>query len=145
MKSEQIEAWKRVRNAGTVSLIFGWLGIAGVVILVLLGIIFLAINTPIESTNSYGSGTESISSVVYGIIFLVLALVVLLPVSILKIVAGIKLRKPIANPKGWIIFVVVVGALGFTSISGILELIFGVLALSTLHTIEGTEPPKQLS
>lgn len=141
MKKEQIEAWKRVRNAGTVSLIFGWLGIAGTVILVLLGIVFMAINTPIEGS----TGDPAISSVVYGVMFVVLALIFVLPISIVQIVAGVKLRKPIARPKGWVIFVVVVGALSVTSLGGILELIFGVLALSTLHTIEGTEPPKQLS
>lgn len=143
MKQEQIDAWKRVRHAGTVAMVFGWLGIVGVVFFILLGVLFLALNTPIP-TSSYNS-SETIPSVVYGVIFIVVALVFVLPISIVEIVAGFKLRKPVANPKGWIIFLIVIGALGITSIPGIFELIFGVLALSTLHVIEGTEPPKQLT
>lgn len=145
MKHEQLEAWKRVRNAGTVALVFGWLGIALSVFLVLLSVLFFAINTPIETTSTYGSATESVPSFVYGLLFLVIALVFILPFSIIDIVAGTKLRKPIAKPRGWIIYLIVIGALSVTSLGGVLELIFGILALSSLHTIDGTEPPKQLS
>ncbi len=142
MTDSQTLAWKRVRNAGTVSLIVGILSLVGVVFLVGLGILFFAINQNITPTNCYGSGCEPIPSAVYGVIFIVLAILFLLPIGIVDIIAGVKLRKPIPKPKGWIIYVVVIGALGISSITGILMLIFGVLGLATLHEVEGTQPPQ---
>lgn len=138
MENKKIAAWKSVRNAGTVSLVAGWLGIAGGFLLFILGLIFSIANFSIPSDTG-----SPMPSIVLGIIFIVAALLTL-AFSVLYIIAGMKLRKPIANPKGWIIFVVVMGALGLTSIIGILLLIFGILALTSLHEIEGTQPPENL-
>ncbi len=141
MTTQQIEAWKKVRNAGTVSLIVGIISLVLSVIWLFLAILILAIAPQVTTTASTsGSLGDQTVLVIYGFVFLVVA-ILSIPLGIIDIVAGVKLRKPIAKPKGWIIYVVVIGALGVGSITGILMLVFGILALTGLHDIEGIEPP----
>jgi hypothetical protein len=132
----QLEAWKRVRHAGTVALVFGWIGIVATVLVVIGSILLITFNFEIPSDDG-----EPLPSWVVGVFLLVFFLVFSLPFAIVDIIAGIKLRKPIPRPRGWLIYLVVVGALGAGSIAGILELIFSILALSSLHEIEGQNPP----
>jgi hypothetical protein len=139
MEQKKIAAWKNVRNAGTVSLVTGWLGVASAIFVLIAGLIFAIANYSIPSD----TGGEPFPSAVLGIIFIVLSIFVA-AFSVIYIVAGIKLRKPIAKPKGWLIFIVVMGALSLTSILGILLLVFGILGLSSYHEIEGTQPPESL-
>jgi hypothetical protein len=139
MEDRKLAAWKNVRNAGTVSLVAGWLSVAGGIIFFILGLIFAIANFSIPSD----SGGEPLPSIVLGIIIIFASLLVLI-FAVLYIVAGMKLRKPVANPRGWVIFTVVMGALGLSSIIGILMLIFGILALTSLHEIEGAKPPENL-
>lgn len=139
MEDRKLAAWKNVRNAGTVSLVAGWLSVAGGIVLFILGLIFAIANSSIPSDN----GGEPLPSIVLGVIIIFAALLVLV-IAVLYIIAGMKLRKPVDNPRGWVIFVVVMGALGLTSIFGILMLVFGILALTSLHDIEGSKPPENL-
>jgi hypothetical protein len=95
----------------------------------ILGIAFLLLSS------LPNAGEDKLILVMYGVVLLVITPFALI-ISILDIVAGVKLRKPIDNPKGWIIYTIVVGALALTSITGILQLIFGILAINSLHESE---------
>jgi hypothetical protein len=138
MNQKKLSAWKNIRNAGTVSLVAGWLSVVGVVILAAMGIFLIIINSPVSSNDG-----NDVPSSVFGIIILFFALLALV-IAVLHIVGGTKLRKPIANPKGWLIFLIVMGALGIGNIIGILTLIFGIIGLTSYSNIEGDKPPKNL-
>lgn len=141
MTTQQTEAWKRVRSAGTVNLVVGILGVIMALIFILISIILILANFEIPGD----PGEAPMPSWVLGGILLFFFLVFSLPVSIFNIVAGVKLRKPVSKPKGWIIYTVVVGALGAGSITGILQLIFGILALSSSHDLESSQVPAESS
>lgn len=140
MTTQQTEAWKKVRTAGTVNLVVGILGVIMALIFILISIILILANFEIPGD----PGEAPMPSWVLGGILLFFFLVFSLPVSIINIVAGAKLRKPVPKPKGWIIYTVVVGALGAGSITGILQLIFGILALSSSHELEASQPPTEV-
>lgn len=136
MTTQQTEAWKRVHSAGTVNLIVGILTLVLAVIFILISIGLVIANFDIPSDN----GGAPLPSAVLGVILLVFFLIFSLPIAIINIVAGVKLRKPVPKPRGWIIYTVVVGAIGAGSITGILQLIFGILALSSSHELENSQP-----
>lgn len=138
MQKRQLAAWKNVRNAGTTSLIFGWLGVAIGVLLLIGGIILSLINFEIPSESG-----DTLPSVALGVMLIIISIFVFI-LSILQVVAGSKLRKPVAKPKGWLIFVVVMGVIEISSLSGILLLVFGIIALSTIREIDGKNPPKNI-
>lgn len=137
MTTQQTEAWKRVRNAGTVNLIIGILGIIGFVILFVIAMILIVANFEIPGD----AGEAPLPSAVLGVIFIIIALVLLLPFGIVDIIAGVKMRKPVPHPKGWIIYTIVIGALNAGSIPGIIQLVFGILALSSSSDLETSQPP----
>ena len=137
MTTQQTEAWKRVRNAGTVNLVVGIITLIMVIIFVLISIILIVANFDIPSDD----GSAPLPSAVLGVLLLFFFLVFSLPIAIVDIIAGVKLRKPIPKPRGCVIYTVVVGALGAGSITGILQLIFGILALSSSHELEASQPP----
>ena len=139
MTTQQTEAWKRVRAAGTVNLIVGIIMLIMSIIFILISLGLIIANFEIPSDN----GGEPMPSWVLGGILLVVFMVFSLPLAIVNIIAGSKLRKPVPKPKGWIIYTVVVGAFGAGSITGILQLIFGILALSSSHELEATHPPAE--
>jgi hypothetical protein len=56
--------------------------------------------------------------------------------GIVDIVAGKKLRMISKDAKGWVIYSIVIGALSFTSLTGILQLIFGIIALTSMGESE---------
>lgn len=137
MATQQTEAWKRVRSAGTVNLVVGILTLIIALIFIIISIILIIANFDIPGD----PGEAPLPSAVLGVLLLVFFLVFSVPIAIVDIVAGVKLRKPVPKPKGWVIYTVVVGALGAGSITGILQLIFGILALSSSHELEATQPP----
>lgn len=137
MTNKQKEAWKKIRNAGTASLIIGCLEVGIYTLLLLLGVFLIILDTQVQTGDN---SVDTVSSVVLGLILLCVALV-LLSFSIVNIIAGIKLRKPVSNPKGWVVYLIVIGALRFTSLQGIIELIFGIIAYLSLSDIEESEPP----
>ena len=119
----------KVKTLGTINIVVGILSIFSTVIMAILGIAFLLLSS------LPNAGEDKSILVIYGVILLVFSPIALI-ISILDIVAGVKLRKPLKNPKGWIIYTIVVGALALTSITGILQLIFGILAITSLHESE---------
>ncbi len=135
MESNQVEAWKRIKNAGTVSMVRGWLGIVVATGILLVGILFIAIPFDIPVEGDSGGPPLPLPSAVMGVIF-VIAVIISLPFSVLDIIAGIKLRKPVPQPKNWLLYTLVVGILGATSIVGIVQIVFSWLALNTAHYIE---------
>lgn len=132
MTTQQTEAWKRVRSAGTVNLVVGILGIIMAVIFILISVVLILANFEIPGD----PGEAPMPSWILGGMLLFFFLVFSLPISIVNIISGVKLRKPVPKPRGWIIYTVVVGALGAGSITGILQLIFGILALGSSHELE---------
>lgn len=140
MTDRQLEAWKKVRTVGTINLVIGIIWLVFTVLATLGSLVLIIGNFSIPSDS--GPPTPSI---VFGIILLVITIIIFLPFTILSIISGVKLRKPIANPRGWLIYTIVVGVLGIQSISGIIQLIFGILALGTISDIEGTQPPQQIN
>ncbi len=139
MTAQQTEAWKRVRNAGTVNLIIGILTLIGFVIFFIIAMALIVANFEIPGD----PGEAPMPSWVMGAIFMFVSLF-LLPVGIVDIIAGVKMRKPVPKPKGWIIYTVVMGAINAGSIPGILQLIFGILALSSSHDLEASQPPAEV-
>lgn len=139
MTTQQTEAWKRVRSAGTVNLVVGILMLIMTLIFILISIILIVANFDIPGD----PGEAPLPSAVPGVILLVAFLFFSLPIAIVDIIAGVKLRKPVPKPKGWVIYTVVAGALGAGSITGILQLIFGILALSSSHELESSQPPTE--
>lgn len=137
MTNEQKESWKKIRNAGTASLVIGFFEISIYTLLLILAVFMIILDTQVQTGDN---SVDTVSSSVIGVILLCLVLI-LLSFSILNIIAGIKLRKPIENPKGWIIYLIVVGAFKFTTLQGIIELIFGIIAYSSLSTIKDSKPP----
>ncbi len=141
MTTQQTEAWKRVRSAGTVNLVVGIITLIMALIFILISIVLIVANFNIPSDD----GGEPMPSWVLGGILLFFLLVFSLPIAIVDIVAGVKMRKPVPKPRGWVIYTVVVGALGAGSITGILQLIFGILALSSSHDLESSQVPAESS
>jgi hypothetical protein len=140
MTDRQLDTWKKVRTVGTVNLVIGIIWLVFTLLAILGSLVLIIANFSIPND----SGPPTPSNVV-GIILIVITIIFLLPFAILNIISGIKLRKPIANPKGWLIYTIVVGVIGIQSITGIIQLIFGILALGTLSDIEGTQPPEKIS
>lgn len=140
MTTQQTEAWKRVRSAGTVNLVVGILMLIMTLIFILISIILIVANFDIPGD----PGEAPLPSAVLGVILLVAFLFFSLPIAIVDIIAGVKLRKPVPKPKGWVIYTVVAGALGAGSITGILQLIFGILALSSSHDLEHSQPTTEV-
>jgi heme/copper-type cytochrome/quinol oxidase subunit 2 len=142
MDSHQTEAWKRVKNAGTVNIVVGWIGVAFCVPILVLALIFIVANFPI--TDSDGS---SMPSWVLGVIFAVVCLVFMLPVSIVNVISGVKLRNQTPSFKGWLIYSIIIGAINTTSlltlIPGVLQMVFAIIAISSSHLIADTKPPKE--
>lgn len=140
MTDKQIEAWKKVRTVGTINLVVGIVFLV-IAILVMIGSLVLIIGN-FSIPNDSGPPTPSID---LGLILLAIIVIFLLPFTILNIISGKKLRQPVANPRGWLIYTIIVGVLGIQSITGILQLIFAIMALGTLSDIDGTQPPEQIS
>lgn len=136
MTTQRADAWKKVRSAGTVNLVVGIIEVIGTVFFILIAIFLIIINTDIPSEDG-----APLPSSVLGIILLVVGVIFLAPLAILDIVAGVKMRKPVPRPKGWVIYTIVVGVVGISSITGILQTIFGILALTSLSDIEQSKPP----
>jgi hypothetical protein len=137
-----MHAWKKVKTAGTVSLVVGILKLLAVLPALLLGFLFLFAGTLSDAGATFSSEDQAISLVYAVVLFIGVPLLIIF--GIIDIVAGNKLRKPIANPRGWLIYTIVVGALGISTLTGILQLIFGILAVSSIHEIEGKEPPEKI-
>ncbi len=139
MTDRQLDTWKKVRTVGTVNLVIGIIWLVFTLLAILGSLVLIIANFSIP--NDSGPPTPSY---VVGIILIIITIIFLLPFAILNIISGIKLRRPITNPKGWLIYTIVVGVIGIQSITGIIQLIFGILALGTLSDIEGTQPPEKI-
>ena len=141
MTNQQIEAWKRVHNAGTLLLVYAWIGAVISIILFVVAIVLMAINAQIPNSENGDPSTGTTSSIWFGAILLAVVLIFIVPFVVVNFIGAKRLRQPIAKPRGWLIYMIVCGALSATSINGILELIFAILALTSLHEIEGVQPP----
>lgn len=142
MESKQMHAWKKVKTAGTVSLVVGILKLLAVLPALLLAFLFLFAGTLSDVGTTFSSEEQTVYLVYAVALFIGVPLLIIF--GIIDIVAGNKLRKPIANPRGWLIYTIVIGALGISTLTGILQLIFGILAVSSIHEIEGKEPPEKI-
>jgi len=135
-------AWKKVKTAGTVSLVVGILKLLTALPALLLAFLFLFAGTLSDAGTTFSSEDQAVYLVYAVALFIGVPLLIIF--GIIDIVAGNKLRKPIANPRGWLIYTIVIGALGISTLTGILQLIFGILAVSSIHEIEGKEPPEKI-
>lgn len=140
MTNEQQEAWRRVRNAGMVLLIYAWIGAVVCALLALGAFALMIANIQIPNSENGDPSLGTTSSIWFGVLLLAVVIMVV-PFVIANFIGAKRLRQPVANPRGWLIYMIVCGALGATSINGIIELIFAILALSSLHSIDGTTPP----
>ncbi len=138
MTESQIAAWNRVRNAGTVNLIVGWLGVGVTVIALIISMILIIANYPIANGDSAADGTTP--SWVFGLVVGLAFLIFFLPFAIVNIISGVKLRKQVKSYKGWLIYSIVAAGLGLTSFStmipAILQLVFAIIALSGSHVLD---------
>ncbi len=128
MESNQVEAWKRIKNAGTVSLVRGWISIVVLAVWLIVGILFIAMPFDIPGE----PGEAPLPSAFLGVIFVIIS-ILSLPFSVLDIIAGIKLRKPVPQPMNWLLYTFASGVLVATSIPGIIQIVFSVLALNMSH------------
>lgn len=134
MSAEQQEALKKISNTGTVMIIAGVFGIFYAMVVGLMSLVFFI--APPSSTSSYSSSSDAVAAVVFGVVFLVLALVSLV-FAIVNIIAGVKLRKPSVKSKGWVIYSIVAGVLIILAgglpgwVVGILVVVFATMALGS--------------
>lgn len=138
--SGQQEAWGKIKTLGTITLINGIIDIFAFLILMLFTILMFMINgdVPIDETTG-----ETIPSSVLGALLLVFAVIVLV-LAVINIIAGIKLRKPVERPKGWVVCAIILAVVGGGNVLAILQLIFGIFAFSALGSINNQPTKEQI-
>lgn len=138
MDKNKLKAWKNVKNAGIASLVIGWIYVGFAIICLMLAIYTLNISNSDPIYYPPGFITAKMIST-----WLLIGTPILITYAILQIIAGNKLKKPIANPKKWLITLIVLGALSF-NLMGIITLVFSIIAISSYKDIEGQQPPSNL-
>lgn len=127
------EALRKLHSAGTINLISGVLNIVGSVACIAFGIVLIIVDTPISDP-----GEPVIESTYAGSLFLIIGFILAI-LGIFNIIASTKLRKPTSDPKPWVIYTIVAGALNVSSIVNILQIIFGIIAFSALAKVDPNE------
>ena len=120
---------KRIKRAGIVSFIYGLAGLS-------IGLYFFVTYAPpiIFDYSSLSDKSADYVTPYIIVVFLSILALALIVISLLLIVGGIKLYKGTNTPKKWLTFMLVIGVLSLQFLVGLVPLIFGLLAISSLDS-----------